>query len=59
VPREHTKTLVELASLVPGAERQRLHHFLHAAPWDAEAINRQRLHLWQAHPYYTEAEKCP
>jgi hypothetical protein len=26
LPREHNKTLVELAALVPGAERQRLHH---------------------------------
>jgi SRSO17 transposase len=51
LPREHNKTLVELASLVPGAERQALHHFLHDAPWDAEALNRRRLQLWQAHPY--------
>lgn len=51
LPREHNKTLVELAALVPGAERQRLHHFLHDAPWDVEAVNGQRLSLWQAHPY--------
>jgi SRSO17 transposase len=51
LPREHNKTLVELAALVPGAERQRLHHFMHDAPWDAEAVNSQRLKLWQAHPY--------
>jgi hypothetical protein len=31
LPREHNKTLVELASLVPGARRQSLHHFLHDA----------------------------
>ena len=51
LPREHNKTVVELAALVPGANRQQLHHFMHDAPWDAEAINRQRLQLWQAHPY--------
>ena len=27
LPREHNKTLTVLAALVPGAERQRLHHF--------------------------------
>jgi hypothetical protein len=32
LPREHNKTLVELASIVPGANRQALHHFLHDAP---------------------------
>jgi hypothetical protein len=26
VPREHHKTLVELAAIVPGANRQALHH---------------------------------
>jgi SRSO17 transposase len=31
LPREHNKTLVELASIVPGARRQSLHHFLHDA----------------------------
>jgi SRSO17 transposase len=36
LPREHNKTLVELAAIVPGARRQALHHFLHDAPWDAE-----------------------
>jgi SRSO17 transposase len=51
LPREHNKTLVELGAIVPGADRQRLHHFLHDAPWDAEALNRRRLQLWQAHPY--------
>jgi SRSO17 transposase len=51
LPREHNKTLVELASIVPGANRQALHHFLHDAPWDAEALNRRRLECWQAHPY--------
>ena len=50
LPREHNKTLTVLAALVPGAERQRLHHFLHDAPWDAQELNRQRLALWQAHP---------
>lgn len=43
-------TLTVLAALVPGAERQRLHHFLHDAPWDAEALNRRRLQAWQANP---------
>jgi SRSO17 transposase len=50
LPREHNKALTELAALVPGAHRQRLHHFLHDAPWDADALNRQRLALWQAQP---------
>ncbi len=51
LPREHNKTLVELASIVPGARRQALHHFLHDAPWDGEALNQRRLQLWQAHPF--------
>ncbi len=51
LPREHNKTLVELASLVPGAQRQALHHFVHDAPWDGEALNRRRLQIWQAHPF--------
>jgi SRSO17 transposase len=51
LPREHNKTLVELAALVPGAERQALHHFVHDAPWDGEALNRRRLQIWQAHPF--------
>jgi SRSO17 transposase len=50
LPREHNKTLVELAALVPGAERQALHHFLVEAPWNAAALNQRRLQLWQAHP---------
>jgi SRSO17 transposase len=50
LPREHNKTLTVLASLVPGADRQRLHHFLHDAPWDAEALNQRRLDLWKARP---------
>lgn len=50
LPREHNKTLTVLAALVPGAERQRLHHFLQNAPWDAVELNRRRLALWQAHP---------
>src|SRR5215472_15478651 len=32
LPREHNKTIVELAAIVPGARRQALHHFLHDAP---------------------------
>src|SRR5258707_2623167 len=51
LPREHNKTIVELAAIVPGANRQGLHHFLHDAPWDAEALNRRRLERWQAHPF--------
>jgi SRSO17 transposase len=51
LPREHNKTLVELASIVPGARRQALHHFLHDAPWDAEALNQRRLQIWQVHPF--------
>jgi SRSO17 transposase len=50
LPREHNKTLVELGAIVPGANRQALHHFMHDAPWDAEALNRRRLERWQAHP---------
>ncbi len=43
--------MVEVAAIVPGANRQALHHFRHDAPWDAEALNRRRLHRWRAHPY--------
>jgi SRSO17 transposase len=50
LPREHNKTVVELAAIVPGANRQALHHFMHDAPWDAEALNRRRLERWKAHP---------
>src|SRR5918912_4027300 len=50
LPREHNKTLPVLAALVPGAERQRLHHFLHAASWDSTALNARRLALWRAPP---------
>jgi SRSO17 transposase len=32
LPREHNKTMTVLASLVPGGNRQQLHHFLHDAP---------------------------
>lgn len=35
---------------MPGANRQQLHHFMHDAPWDAQALNRRRLECWQAHP---------
>jgi SRSO17 transposase len=51
LPREHHKTLVELGAIVPGADRQRRHHFLHDAPWDAAALKRRRLAQWQAHSY--------
>ncbi len=51
LPREHNKTLVELAAIVPGANRQALHHFLHDAPWDVDALNHRRLQQWQAHPW--------
>jgi SRSO17 transposase len=50
LPRERNKTLVELARQVPGADRQSLHHFLHDAPWDAEAVGARRLAIWQQHP---------
>jgi SRSO17 transposase len=50
LPREHNKTMTVLSSLVPGSDRQQLHHFLHDAPWDAAALNARRLTLWQAHP---------
>jgi SRSO17 transposase len=49
LPRERNKTLTELAALVPGVGRQRLHHFLHDAPWDPGALNACRLALWRAH----------
>jgi SRSO17 transposase len=48
LPRERNKTLTELVALVPGADRQRLHHFLHDAPWDPGALNARRLDLWRA-----------
>src|SRR5215467_15794437 len=51
LPREHNKTLVELGAIVPGANRQALHHFMHDSPWDLEALHRRRLARWQAHPY--------
>jgi hypothetical protein len=51
LPREHNKTIVELAAIVPGARRQALHHFLHDAPWDSDALNQQRLARWRAHPW--------
>lgn len=50
LPREHIKTLVELAAIVPDARRQAPHHFLHDAPWDAASLNRCLLGQWQAHP---------
>jgi SRSO17 transposase len=50
LPRERTKTMTVLASLVPGCVRQRLHHFLHDAPWDAQTLNARRLQLWRDHP---------
>jgi SRSO17 transposase len=50
LPREHHKTVVELAAQVPGADRQQLHHCMHDAPWDADAPNRRRLERWHAHP---------
>ncbi len=43
--------MVELAALVPGANGQALHHVLHDAPWDAEALNQRRLTRWKTHPY--------
>ncbi len=39
LPREQNKTLTVLSSLVPGSDRQRLHHFVHDAPWDCDAVN--------------------
>ena len=50
LPRERNKTLTELAALVPGADRQRLHHFLHDAPWDPDALGARRVALWRRHP---------
>src|SRR5258708_39635348 len=36
LPREHNKTVVELAAIVPGADRQGLHHFIGGwSGWDA------------------------
>ena len=49
LPREQNKTLTVLSSLVPGSDRQRLHHFVHDAPWDCDAVNARRLSLWQQH----------
>lgn len=50
LPRERNKTLTELAAVVPGADRQRLHHFLHDAPWDSAALNARRVELWRQNP---------
>jgi len=50
LPREHNKTMTVLAALMPGSVRQRLHHVLHDAPWDAAALNARRLQLWREHP---------
>jgi SRSO17 transposase len=50
LPREHNKTMTVLASLVPGGNRQQLHHFLHDAPWDVQAMNARRLQIWQEYP---------
>lgn len=50
LPRERNKTLTELAAVVCGADRQRLHHFLHDAPWDSAALNARRLELWCGNP---------
>jgi len=50
LPRERNKTLTELAALVPGADRQRLHHFLHDAPWDPDALGARRVALWRRYP---------
>jgi SRSO17 transposase len=49
LPRERNKALTVLASLVPDADRQALHHFLHDAPWQVADLNKRRLALWQAH----------
>jgi SRSO17 transposase len=51
LPREHNQTIVEVAAIVPSANRQALHHSRHDAPWDAATLNRRRLERWQAHPY--------
>jgi SRSO17 transposase len=50
LPREHNKVLSLLASLVPDAGRQALHHFLRDSPGDASALNQRRLALWQGRP---------
>jgi len=50
LPRERNKTLTELAAVVPVADRQRLHYFLHDAPWDPGAVSARRVGLWQQHP---------
>lgn len=50
LPRERNKTMTMLAALVPGSDRQQLHHFLHDAPWDTAALNARRLALWREHP---------
>jgi hypothetical protein len=63
LPWEHNKTMTVLASLVPGSDRQQLHHFLHDAPWNAAALTQQRLVLWQAQrpwcmPWQRRAGMC-
>lgn len=42
LPREHNKTAVELAALVPGANRHQMHHFMHDATWDACSAKSQK-----------------
>src|SRR5919107_1817558 len=64
LPRERQKTLTGLVGTEPvvGAQApsvQRLQFFLSESPWDAEAINRQRLyHPLHVKPY-TPAERLP
>jgi hypothetical protein len=50
LPLERNKTLTELAALVPGTDRQRLHHFLRDAPWDPDVLGAGRVELWRGHP---------
>ena len=44
----HRKNVAAIACATVGTEYYNLHHFLHDAPWDAEALNNRRLDvLWQ------------
>jgi SRSO17 transposase len=44
----HRKNVAAIASATVGTAYYNLHHFLHDSPWDAEALNNQRIDvIWQ------------
>src|SRR5262249_25039402 len=48
IPMETNKHLRGIATAIPGANVERLQHFLVDAPWSAADLNAQRLKLLQA-----------